>query len=167
MAYALLVLAQVAGLILVPLGLPGLWLQVLALAGYAWATGFERVGWLAILAAAALAAVAEAVEFVLGGRFAARFGGSRRAVWGALIGGVIGAIVGVPILIIGSVIGAFIGSFVGAVVMELSLTQDWRSPEWRGAVRVGWGALLGRIVAVGVKGLFGVAIGILALLAAV
>lgn len=161
MAYALLVVAQVVGLVVVPLGLPGLWLQVVALIGYAYATGFERVGWLAILSVVALAGIAEAVEFVLGGRFTARFGGSRRAVWGAILGGLVGAVVGVPILVIGSVIGAFIGSFVGAVVMELSATR-----EWRGAMRVGWGALVGRLVATGVKGLFGVAIGILALLAA-
>jgi len=45
MAYALLALGQLAGLLMVPLGLPGTWLQVIAIGAYAYATHW-RAGWL-------------------------------------------------------------------------------------------------------------------------
>ncbi len=158
----LLVLAQVAGLLLIPFGLPGIWLQVVALGAFAWATGFQDVSLFTVLFAAALAALAEAAEFVLGGRYAERYGGSRRAAWGAILGGIAGAILGVPIPIVGSVIGAFVGSFVGAAALEMS-----HRGEWRGSVRVGWGAFVGRLVATAVKSGIGVAVLAIALLAAV
>lgn len=159
---ALLVLAQVAGLLLIPFGLPGIWLQVVALGAFAWATGFQDVSLITVLFAAALAALAEVAEFVLGGRYAERYGGSRRAAWGAILGGLAGAILGVPIPIVGSVIGAFVGSFVGAAALEMT-----NRTEWRGAVRVGWGAFIGRLVATAVKSGLGVAVLAIALLAAV
>ena len=37
----LLAVCCVAGLLLVPLGLPGLWVMVLGVIGYGWLTGFE------------------------------------------------------------------------------------------------------------------------------
>ena len=58
----------------------------------------------------------EALEWILAGRFARKYGGSKRAGWGAIIGGIVGAFVGVPIPIVGSVIGAFAGAFVGVAV---------------------------------------------------
>lgn len=164
MPYLLLVLAQVAGLLLIPLGFPGLWLQVVALAGYGWWTGFAHIGWWPIMLVTVLAIFAEVLEFAMSGKFAARYGGSRRAAWGAILGGLIGAVVGVPIAIVGSVVGAFVGSFVGAVLFELSHT--WRSPEWRPAMRVGWGALIGRLVATALKSGIGVAIAAISLFAA-
>lgn len=167
MAYALLALAQLVGLLLIPLGLPGLWVQVLALAAYAWSTQFATVGWWAILFVALFAAAAEAVEFVLGGKYAERYGGSRRAAWGAILGGLVGAMIGVPVFLIGSVIGAFIGAFVGAALMELTVKgEDGTRREWRGAMRVGWGAFIGRLVATVVKSSVGVAVAAIALIIA-
>ena len=161
MAYALLVLGQVAGLLLVPFGLPGTWVQVLAVAAYGAATDFRTVGPVTLAIVAVLAAVGEVIEFSLGGRYARKYGGSRRAAWGAILGGVAGAIIGVPVFLIGSVIGAFVGAFVGAAALEMT-----RSPEVRSALRVGWGAFVGRLVAVAVKSAIAVAIGAVALLSA-
>lgn len=161
MAYALLALAQVAGLFLIPFGLPGTWLQVAALAAYGWATKFETVGFVSIGFVVLLAVVAEVFEFMLGGRFARKYGGSRRAGWGAILGGLVGAFMGLPIPIIGSVIGAFLGAFIGAALLEMT-----KNPEMRGALRVGWGAFVGRLVAVAMKSAVGVAIMAVALLAA-
>ena len=161
MPYALLALAQLLGLLLIPFGLPGIWLQVLAVAGYGMATEFRTVGWITIAAVTLLAAAAEVIEFALGGRYARLYGGSRRAAWGAILGGLVGAFLGVPIPIIGSVIGAFVGAFAGAALLELT-----RSPEIRGALRVGWGAFVGRMVAVAVKSGIGVAIAAIALISA-
>ena len=167
MAILLLVAAQVAGLLLIPFGLPGTWLQVAALGAFAWFTGFHEVGFVPIALALGLALGAEVAEFVLGGRYAERYGGSRRAAWGAILGGLIGAVLGVPIPIVGSVIGAFAGSFVGAAVLEMSRSADWRNPEWRSSLRVGWGAFIGRLVATAMKCGIGVAIAAVAVLSAV
>ena len=160
MAYALLALAQFAGLLMVPLGLPGTWLQVIAIGAYSYATHW-RTGWWIFAIAVALAAVAEVVEFIMGGRFARKYGGSRRAAWGAILGGLIGAFVGIPVPIIGSVIGAFVGAFVGAAALEMTA-----GAEARGALRVGWGAFLGRLAAAAMKSAVGVLIAAIALVTA-
>src|SRR5919205_1085939 len=99
-----------------------------------------------LIAVLVLAFVGELVEFALSGSFARKYGGSRRAGWGAILGGIVGAIVGVPIFLIGSMVGAFLGAFVGAWVAELTL-----GTEVRAATRVATGALLGRIAAVAAK----------------
>ena len=162
MAYALLVLAQVAGLLLIPFGLPGTWLQVLGLVGFAALTDFQVVGAVPIMIVLVLAVIGEVIEFMLGGRYARKYGGSRRAAWGAILGGLVGAFVGVPIFLVGSVIGAFVGAFAGAALLELT-----RSPDARAAMRVGWGAFVGRLVATAAKSAIGVAIAAVALLSAV
>ena len=167
MEIALLVLAQVAGLLLIPFGLPGIWLQVVSLGVFAWLSGFREVSMITIAVVVVLAILAEVAEFVLGGRYAEKYGGSRRAAWGAILGGLVGALLGVPVPIIGSVIGAFVGSFVGAALLEMTNSKDWRNPEWRGAMRVGWGAFLGRLVATAVKSGIGVAVAAVAVLSAV
>lgn len=166
MSIALLAAAQVLGLLLIPFGLPGTWIQVAALVVYGWTTGWATVGPVSIVFAVAIAIVAEVIEFVLGGRYAEKYGGSKRAAWGAILGGIVGAIVGVPIFLIGSVIGAFVGSFAGAMIFELTNSADWKNPEWRSAARVGWGALLGRLAATAAKCGIGVAIAAIALIAA-
>lgn len=156
MAFALLALAQVAGLLLVPFGLPGTWLQVAAVGVYAYAVHWGG-GWWVLAIVAVIALVAEVVEFIIGGRYARKYGGSRRAGWGAILGGLAGAIVGIPIPVIGSVIGAFVGAFAGAALLELT-----KNPELRGAMRVGWGAFIGRVVAAAMKSAASVIIGVIA-----
>ena len=162
MGYVLLLLAQVVGLLLVPFGLPGTWVQVLAVAAYGFATDFQTVGMTTIVIVVALAAAGEVMEFALGGRYARKYGGSRRAAWGAILGGLVGAFIGVPIFLIGSVIGAFVGAFAGAALLELT-----NKPDHRAALRVGWGAFVGRLVATAAKSAIGVAIAAVALLSAV
>jgi uncharacterized protein len=161
MAYALLALGQLAGLLLIPFGLPGTWVQVGAVAAYGLATGWTTVGWPTVVFAAALAVVAEVFEWVLGARYARLYGGSPRAAWGAILGGIAGAVLGLPVPVVGSVVGAFAGAFAGAAALELT-----RSPDARAALRVGWGAFVGRLVATAVKAAIGVAIGAAALFSA-
>lgn len=142
----LLIAALVIGLFLIPLGLPGLWVMAGAVLAYSYFVPTGAIGLWTIVLVAVLALVGEVLEFTLAGRYARRYGGSRRAGWGAIIGSFVGAIVGVPVPIVGSVIGAFVGAFVGAWVAEMT-----RSPELRAATRVATGALLGRIAAVAAK----------------
>jgi uncharacterized protein YqgC (DUF456 family) len=146
----------ILGLVLVPLGLPGLWVMVAGVIGYGWLTDFRSVGVATIAVLLGLAFLGEIIEAWLGFRFARSFGGSRRSAWGALVGGIVGAAIGVPVPIVGSVIGAFLGSFAGAAVFEYSLS---RTPET--AVRAGWGAVVGRATAAAAKIALGVVIAVL------
>jgi uncharacterized protein YqgC (DUF456 family) len=149
------------GLVLVPLGLPGLWVMVAGVVGYGWLTDFRSVGVATVAVVLGLAFLGEIIEAWLGFRFARTFGGSRRSAWGALAGGIVGAGLGVPIPIVGSVIGAFLGSFAGAALFEYSLS---RTPET--AVRAGWGAVVGRATAAAAKIALGVVIAVLGVFAA-
>lgn len=157
MATALVIVCCVAGLVLVPFGLPGLWVMALGVIGYGSLTGFHSVGVGIITLVVGLAFLGEIVDWWLGFRFAMRYGGSRRAGWGALIGGIVGAIVGVPVPVIGSVIGAFVGSFAGAALFEYTREQHAGV-----AVRAGWGAMLGRAAAAGAKIAAGLVIAVVA-----
>jgi uncharacterized protein YqgC (DUF456 family) len=159
---ALLVLAiGLVGLVLIPLGLPGLWVIVLGILGYGWLTDFRTIGVGLLTVVLLLALLGEAVEAWVGYRFARRYGGSSRAGWGALAGGLVGAIVGVPVPLIGSVIGGFVGAFAGAALFEYS-----RARHSEGAVKAGWGAMLGRAVAAAVKMAVGVVMVVMGVFAA-
>src|SRR5436189_5744225 len=142
----LLGVSSILGLVLVPLGLPGLWVMVAGVVGYAWFTDFRSVGIATIVAVVGLAFLGEIIEGWLGFRFARTFGGSRRSAWGALVGGIVGAVMGVPVPIVGSVIGAFVGSFAGAALFEYSLSRTTGT-----AVRAAWGAVVGRAAAAAAK----------------
>ncbi len=144
--------AGLAGLVLIPFGLPGLWVIVLGILGYGWLTDFQTLsaGFLALVIGLALAG--ELIEAWIGFRFARRYGGSSRAGWGALAGGLVGAVVGVPVPLIGSVIGGFLGAFAGAALFEYTRARHSES-----AALAGWGAVLGRAAAAAVKMALGIA----------
>jgi uncharacterized protein YqgC (DUF456 family) len=150
---------SVAGLVLVALGLPGLWLIVAAVCVLAVLPGFHAFGWGTIVIVLALAFAGELVELWMGYGLARRYGGSKRSGWGAVVGGLAGALVGVPIPIVGSVIGSLVGAFIGAALFEYTL-----APE--GALRAGWGALVGRIVATSAKMAMGIVMAVVAIFSA-
>lgn len=152
-AVSLLVAAALLGLLLIPFGLPGLWLIVLAVAGYGWWTDFRTISLGVVALAVALAALGEAGEAWVGFRFAQRYGASRRAGWGALAGGLMGALIGVPVPIVGSVVGGFAGAFAGAALLEYTAARRTGA-----AARAGWGAVLGRAAAAALKLALGVVI---------
>ena len=112
---ALFFVVQLVALAIVPLGLPGTFVQVGAAAVLTLASDGAHLGWWWVGTFLVLALVGEVVEFLSGQWGARRFGGSSAAAWGALAGGLIGAIVGgIPVPVVGSVIASFIGTFVGA-----------------------------------------------------
>jgi uncharacterized protein len=162
LAVALLGAVFLAGLALVALGLPGLWVMVLGLLAYGWLTDFTSVSITLIAVVVGLAVLGEVVEAWVGFRLAGRYGGSTRAGWGALAGGLVGAAVGVPIPVVGSVIGGFVGAFAGAALFEY--TRAMRADV---AVGAGWGAVLGRAAATAAKMALGVVIAVLGLFAAI
>jgi uncharacterized protein YqgC (DUF456 family) len=141
--YISLLAVMLLGLFVNILGLPGLWLLVASVIGYALVTGWNvHVGWPLVWTLVALGILAEIVEFVAGGAGAKTAGGTKRA----MIGGIIGAIVGgvflsflLPIPIVGTVFGACLGAFLGAAAVELAIYRDVHR-----AARVGTGAARGR-----------------------
>jgi hypothetical protein len=144
--YLLILVSGFAGLLLIPFGLPGLWVILLGILGYGWMTDFQTMSVWFMGLMLGLAILGEVFEAWIGFGYAKKYGGSSRAGWGALVGGLVGAIIGVPIPIIGSVIGGFVGAFVGAALFEYT-----RARHLEGSAKAGWGAVLGRAFASAMK----------------
>lgn len=140
-------LVLLGALLLVPLGLPGLWIMLGAAFVYNWLVPAAAIGWVPIVIGTVLALAAEVLEFTLSAKYATKYGGSKRAGWGALIGGIFGAFVGAPVPVVGSMLAAFAGSFVGALAFELTVPSATAAT----ATRVARGALIGRVAAAAVK----------------
>ncbi|MFO7894100.1 MAG: DUF456 family protein [Longimicrobiales bacterium] len=144
---------MVLAILLIPIGLPGLWIMV-ALVGVGVWLG-EVAGWV-LMASVALAAVAELAEWLIVRNMNVRYGGSSRAFWGAIGGGLVGVLIGAPIPVVGSIVAGFLGSFLGAALVTYRELEDLDA-----ARRVGWGVLLARVFGVALK--VGVAVVILVL----
>ena len=147
---ALAVAAMVFSLFLTPLGAPGNWIMIVILAIGAY---YDRVSWPVLAVCVVIALVAEVLEFLLVKRMSDKYGGSKKAFWGAIAGGIVGVVVGMPVPVIGSIIAGFLGSFAGAAVVTYMEAKDMDQ-----ARRVGWGVLLGRMLAATVKTAAGIAI---------
>jgi len=137
------ILVMVISLFLTPIGIPGNWIMVGVLAAGAL---LGEVGAGVLIATLLIALAAEGVEFLIVQRLNLRYGGSKRAFWGAIAGGIVGVIIGVPIPIIGSIIAGFAGSFVGAALVTWMETKAADA-----AMRVGWGVLIGRALSAAAK----------------
>ena len=147
------VAAMAVSLLIIPLGLPGLWIMI-GILSVGLIAGEISLGLYGLLAGLVIGA--EVAEWITVERFGRRFGGTNRTFWGALAGGAVGAVIGAPVPIAGPVIGAFLGTLVGAVVATWLHTRRFGT-----AVRAGWGALLGRACATATKVFVGLAILIL------
>jgi uncharacterized protein YqgC (DUF456 family) len=162
MEVILLVAVLLLSLIMIPFGMPGTLVMFAAALCYKLLVPNGGIGWPSGVVVGILMAIAEGLEWTLAARFAKKYGGSRRAGWGAVIGGMIGAFMGVPIPIVGSIIGAFAGAFVGALVFELS-----RGSGGGTATKVAWGALIGRVAAAAIKVAIGLVMAVWLVTAAV
>ena len=141
----LLAAVMLLGLLMIPFGLPGTWIIAAAALGYQLLVP-DSISMFTIVVVFGLAVIGEVLEFTLSAKYTRKYGGSRRASWGAIIGGMIGAFVGVPVPLVGPVIGAVAGAFLGAFVGEYS-----RAGEHGTATRVATGALVGRAIAAAMK----------------
>ncbi len=116
------------GIILVPLGLPGLWLIVATSLTYSYFYDFGPGSsdyWVnAILFLLAL--LAEVLEFLVG-----TFGSkamvevSTGAIISSIVGALIGAMIGVPVFLIGAFLGLLLGAFLGAFIYEWIVQKDF------------------------------------------
>jgi uncharacterized protein YqgC (DUF456 family) len=156
----ILVALLALGLLLIPFGLPGTWIMAGSALGYSLLVP-GSIGTFTVVVVAIMALVGELIEFSLTARYARKYGGSRRASWGAIIGGMVGAFMGVPVPVVGSIVGAFAGAFVGAFVAELTRSSIGS------ATKVATGALIGRALAAAMKVGIGLAMAALILFAAI
>src|SRR5512141_2841331 len=161
MAFAILTIVLLLSLVLIALGLPGLWVMIASAVVYNITTHSNAIGWFTLIGVGVLALIAEYIEFTMSAKYARKYGGSRRAGWGAMIGGMAGAFMGVPVPIVGPLIGAFAGSFIGALLGELTSGSSRTD-----SARVATGALIGRVVAMAMKMGVGSAIAVWLFLAA-
>jgi hypothetical protein len=146
MEVLILTAVLVLSLIMIPFGMPGTLVMFAAALCYKLLVPSGGIGWATVAVVGVLMVIAEALEWTLVARFTKKYGGSRRAGWGAVLGGMVGAFVGLPIPIIGSIVGAFAGAFTGAFVFEIS-----RGSGGGTSTRVAWGALVGRVTAAAIK----------------
>ena len=137
------VLAMLACLVLIPLGLPGLWLIVAITIGMVL---LGSLSWTFGLIVAGVALLTEIAEFGVLKKFGDAYGGSRKAFWGAVLGGMAGLFVGLPVPIVGPMITAFLGTFVGAGLVTYVETLSVKT-----SAKVGWGMLFARTAAVALK----------------
>jgi uncharacterized protein YqgC (DUF456 family) len=141
MEVVLLGAVMALGMVMIPFGLPGTWIIAAAAAGYRILVPDGGVGWFTVACVTILATLGAVADLALAGRYARKYGGSRRAGWGAIIGGMVGAFFGIPVPIIGPVLGAFAGAFIGALAFELTAGTSGTD-----ATRVATGALIGRAI---------------------
>lgn len=139
-------IAQLVALVMIPLGLPGLWFQVLAAAVLTVST--DRMGWWWTIAIAVIAALGEALDFLIGDLGLASVGASSYAAWGALVCGFVFAFFGflIPIPIVGSVVMSFFGTFVGAILGEMA-----HEKKLHPKLHIALGAVVGRACGVAAK----------------
>lgn len=150
-AAAVLILCSIAGIVLVPLGLPGTFVILAGAVFYNLIHGSMALSINVLAVLLGLAIIGEILEYILGVSMAIKRGASRRAAFGGIIGGIAGAFAGIPVFMIGPVIGLFIGVFAGAFLVELAVKKN-AAASFRSAM----GAFYGRLGAVLVKTLIGI-----------
>ena len=131
-----LMIAGIAGSFL-PM-LPGTPLILVGALIYATATDFQRVDGWNLLVLVALSALAYALDYLSGALGTRKLGGSRWAMFGAVVGGLVGLFFG-PV-------GILVGPILGAVVVELIYRKDVNV-----ALRSGTGAVIGVFLGVVAK----------------
>lgn len=143
---AILTVTGLSGLLL-PI-VPGAPVLLLGLLLGAWAEDFQYIGLWTLLVLAAMAMLTYAVEFAASALGVKKYGGSKRAMVGAVLGGIVGLFLGIP--------GILLGPFVGAVIGELSMQRSLDE-----ASRAGFGTVVG--LAIGLAGKFAIGIAMIGL----
>lgn len=142
----ILILLGIAGIAMVPFGLPGTFVVAASALVYnliTWSWIFS-VKFVAILFG--LAILGEILEWVVGAYSAKRFGASKWGIIGAIVGAIAGTIIGTPVPLVGNLIGMILGAFLGAFILEIFVKKDLQK-----AFKAGYGAFLGRIGAIILK----------------
>lgn len=166
----LFLIVEMLGICLIPLDLPGLWVQFGAALIAAVVTrmlGLASLPWLCAFIIFFLALNGEIVNFMLGKYSVERAKGSALAAWLSLFGGFIfgffGVFIPIPIPVLGSLIGSVIMTFIGA--FSCAILGEWihlkrraakQNPDVKGnhlgpALKVGTWAVIGRASGIAAK----------------
>jgi uncharacterized protein YqgC (DUF456 family) len=138
-AYGLVAILLVAGLLgsILPF-LPGTPLILAGALLYALVTDFDPIGIGRLLILTGIAALAYGLDYLAGAFGVKKLGGSRWAMFGAIIGAVVGVFFG-PM-------GIILGPLLGAVALELIVSRQWTT-----SMRSGLGTVLGMIFGMAIK----------------
>ena len=142
----ILTVTGLAGLLL-PV-VPGAPVLFLGLLFAAWAEDFRYIGVGTLLLLAGMAGLTYVVEVIASVLGVKKYGGSPRAMAGAVLGGIVGLFFGIP--------GILLGPFLGAVAGELSVQRSLDQ-----ASRAGFGTMVG--LAIGVAGKLAIGIAMVGL----
>lgn len=113
-------------------------------------TGFEKIGLKILIALLILTVLAEVADFAVSMAGAVKFGVSRKGFWAFTVGGFVGALLMTPLFLgLGLLIGTFLGGFIAMLIVEL-LARNKIKPT----LRATYGAILGRMAGIGVRGVF-------------
>ncbi len=146
----LFILVLLFGAFSILFGFPGTVIIFLDAVLYAALTGFEKIGLKVLVTLFILSALAEIADFAVGMAGAVKFGASRRGCFAFVIGGAAGALCLSPFFLgLGLIAGMFLGGFAAMLTVEL-LARNRLKPTLRAA----YGAILGRVAGICVKGFF-------------
>jgi uncharacterized protein len=144
----LFILVLLFGTFSILFGFPGTVIILIDAFVYSAVTGFEKIGIKILVTLLVLSALAEVADFAVGMAGAVKFGVSRKGFWAFTIGGFIGALVMTPFFLgLGLIMGTFLGGFIAILTVEL-LARNRLKPTLRAA----YGAILGRVAGICVKG---------------
>ncbi|MEW5978864.1 MAG: DUF456 domain-containing protein [Acidobacteriota bacterium] len=158
LGHLLLFLGMLAGLLMIPFGLPGVAAMFLCAVAYAVVTEFEGaigVGFFLVLCC--LTVAAETADNWLMALGAKKFGASRGAVWISLLGGLLGGLLlGPPLMLLTGFLGPFFGAFLGAFLLVFAYELLKERKQTGAALRAGWGTIVGRMAGIGLKMMIGI-----------
>jgi uncharacterized protein YqgC (DUF456 family) len=142
LGYMFFYVVMLAGVLLIPFGVPGQFLVAVAASVFAFLCGGDTLSLRIVFVLFGLAILA---ELIAGGAGFLGAGKAKGSIWscvGAVVGGITGAIIGSMLLpFVGSILGVLSGTFFGAYAVEYQ-----RCRQGAQATKVASGALVGRIV---------------------
>ncbi len=131
--------------------LPANWVLLALIAAWKAMHPEMPLTWLGFGGLAALAAVAEVLEFVIQLKGSKKYGASGKGNFGGIIGAIIGAILGAGFLLgVGALPGALLGAFGGCLI-----TERLQGRDWEGSRTAAWGAMYGKFFGLVTKVGFG------------
>jgi len=137
-----------AGVLFLPVGIPGTFMAAAAVLIWRLVEQGDTFTIWHFVIFLILAISGEAVEQLSSLFGAKKRGASKYGMSGAFLGGIAGAILGSMVIpVLGTIIGVFVGAFALTVFLEMTLGRKSRSE----GVRIGVGALIGRLISVTYK----------------
>ncbi|TYB32035.1 MAG: DUF456 domain-containing protein [Candidatus Mcinerneyibacterium aminivorans] len=141
-----------AGVLLLPVGIPGNFIASFIVLFYYLLDSSNTFSFWHFIILLFLSILCEVIDYVSGIWGARKYGSSKKGLFGAIIGTILGAIIGSAIFpFIGSLIGAFAGMFLGTIFLEYFFVKK----HMKESLKAGYGAVVGRTVAISFKYIVG------------